>query len=109
MEQDLSHFQNKLVTTEDLFFTWLLRVIVAAILVGSAQIDDAPPLELAASIIALYILIRLLMNFKTFISTAPFSPQIFKVLFALGCLFLLSMSFATILIFTNRIVSMAAG
>ncbi len=45
MEQDLSHFQNKLVTAEDLFFTWLLRVIVAAILVGSARIDDAPPLN----------------------------------------------------------------
>ena len=53
------------------------------------------PLEPAARIVALYILIRLLTNFKTFVPTTPFNSQISKVLFALGSLFLLSMSFAT--------------
>ncbi len=109
MEQSLSPFQNKLIAAEELFFTWLLRVIAAALLVGSAWIDDAPPLSLAAVIIALYVLLRLLTNFKTFISTAPFDSQLSKVIFALGSLVLLGMSFATVVIFTDRIATMVAG
>ena len=36
--------KNRLALAEKIFFTWLVRVMVAAVLVGSAWIDDAPPL-----------------------------------------------------------------
>jgi hypothetical protein len=35
---------ESIVAFENLFFTWLVRVMAAAVLVGSAWIDDAPPL-----------------------------------------------------------------
>ncbi|MDD9895301.1 MAG: hypothetical protein OXU24_05875 [Gammaproteobacteria bacterium] len=109
MEQSLSPFQSKLVAAEELFFTWLLRVIAAALLVGSAWIDDAPPLSLGAVVIAIYVLLRALTNINVFISAAPFKSNMNKILFALVALVLLMMSFATVVIFTDRIASAVAG
>ena len=46
MQPALSSLQNRLIPAEEIFFAWLMRVFAAATLVGSAWIDDAPPLEL---------------------------------------------------------------
>ena len=40
-----------------------MRVFAAATLVGSAWIDDAPPLELAAAIITIWVAIRVATQF----------------------------------------------
>jgi len=103
MEHTLKSQQDKLSAAEELFFTWLLRVIATAILVGSAWIDDAPPLSLAAIAIAGYVGIRLLMQFKSFISQAPVSGKFLQTLFAAGVLLLLVMSFVIVVIFVERI------
>ena len=52
MQRARSSLQERLAPAEEIFFTWLVRVMVAAVLVGSAWIDDAPPLEIAAAIVA---------------------------------------------------------
>ena len=51
MRQAHEPLQDRLTAAEEIFFTWLIRVMAAAVLVGSAWIDDAPPLEFAAMII----------------------------------------------------------
>lgn len=103
MEQTLTTIQEKLTKAEELFFTWLLRVIIAAILVGSAWIDDAPPLSMAAVAIAIYVAIRLLTQFKSFVRNAPFQKQTAKYLFGTATLSLLLMSFVIVTIFVDRI------
>ena len=42
---------ESIVTFEKIFFTWLVRVMAAAVLVGSAWIDDAPPLAIGALVL----------------------------------------------------------
>ena len=46
MQEALRSLQDRLAPAEEIFFTWLMRGFAAAILVGSAWIDDAPPLGL---------------------------------------------------------------
>ena len=41
----LDALQDRLAPAEGIFFTWLTRVFIAATLVGSGWIDDAPPLR----------------------------------------------------------------
>ena len=51
MQQALSSLQNRLAPAEEIFFTWLVRVMAAAVLVGSTWIDAASPLEFGAMIV----------------------------------------------------------
>ena len=73
MQQAPSSLQDRLAPAEEIFFGWLLRVFAAATLVGSAWIDDAPPLEIGAMIIATYVAVRVLTQFGRLAAAAPSS------------------------------------
>ena len=105
MQQSLTSLPERLAPAEELFFTWLVRVIAAATLIGCAWIDDAPPLELAAWAVTLYVVFRVLTQFGPFAAAAPFEHRVPKVLFALGSLGLLGLSFLTMVTFVDRVAS----
>ena len=100
---------ESIVTFEKIFFTWLLRVMAAAVLVGSAWIDDAPPLAIGAMIVAFYVAVRVAMQFGRLVSAAPFENQALKAFFAIGALVLLGLSFFTVAIFVDRLARSVVG
>ena len=108
-QQALRCLQDRLTFAEDFFFAWLVRVMAAAVLVGAAWIDDAPPLEIGAMIVALYVGFRVVMQFGNFVSTAPFENQTLKVVFAIGALVLLGLSFVVVAIFVDRLAKSVVG
>jgi hypothetical protein len=99
----LRGLEQRLAPAEQVFFRWLSRVVVAALLVGSAWIDDAPPLELAAMIIAGYVAIRVVIQYGEFHATAPFQNHLLKSAFAVLALALLGLSFLAVVIFVERL------
>lgn len=101
--------QKRLAKAEEIFFTWLTRIFCAAVLVGTSWIDDAPPLEFAAMIIALYVLLRILTEFGSLFSAAPFENRVLKALFALFSVILLGLSFLTIAIFADYVADFVVG
>ena len=103
MQQALSALQDRLIPAEELFFAWLTRVFVAATLVGSAWIDDAPPLEIAARIIALYVAVRVATQFRNFAAAAPFESRPLQMIFAGGALVLLGLAFLVIATLVERL------
>ena len=109
MQRARSSLQERLAPTEEIFFTWLVRVMVAAVLVGSAWIDDAPPLEIAAAIVAFYVVVRVVTQFGNLVSVAPFENQVLKVIFAIGAVALLGLSFFVIAIFVERLARSVVG
>ncbi len=109
MQNFLVTIEKQLIPVEELFFQWLLRTIAVAILVGSAWIDDAPPLELSALILTVYVLVRVLMQSSALFATAPFSNRILKFLFTVFSLSVLLLSFVTIVIFSEVLSEFAMG
>ena len=109
MRQTLSSLEGRLAPAEEIFFTWLLRVMAAAVLVGSAWIDDAPPLDIGAMIVAFYVAVRVATQFGNLVSAAPFENQALKALFAIGALILLGLSFFVVVIFVERLARSMAG
>ena len=103
MQQALSALQDRLIPAEELFFAWLMRVFVAATLVGSAWIDDAPPLEIAAMTIALYVAVRVATQFGNFAAAAPFENRPLRMIFAGGALVLLGLAFLAIATLVERL------
>ena len=103
MQSFLNRLQERLKPAEDIFFSWLLRVSMAGVLVGSAWIDDAPPLELAAMIITLYVVVRVGMQFPSLFSAAPFENRVLKFFLAILCMALLGLSFIVIVVFVEGI------
>ena len=103
MQQALSSLQDRLVPAEEIFFAWLLRVFAAATLVGSAWIDDAPPLDLAAVIIAMYVAVRVATQFGNLAAAAPFESRPLRMIFAVGALVLLGLSFLVVATFVERL------
>ena len=103
MQEFISSLQDRLEKPETLFFKWLIRLTIAGVLVGTAWIDDAPPLELAALIITLYIVFRVVMQLSDFYQTAPFENSILRGYFAIFCAALLALSFLTVAIFTESV------
>ena len=59
MQEVLASFEARLAPAENIFFTWLPRVLAAAVLVGSAWIDDAPPLGIVAALVGVYVAVRI--------------------------------------------------
>ena len=98
---------ERLKPIEDLFFKWLLRVAIAGTLVGSAWIDDAPPLELAAMLVALYVLLRILLQSGSFFAAAPFEHRVWKALVAVIALVVLGLTFVTVEILVATLSSAA--
>ncbi len=103
LQNTLTSLHDRLAPAEKIFFTWLTRVFLVAILVATAWIDDAPPLELAAMIIAAYVVVRVLTEFGHFVAVAPFGNRVFRVIFAIGALGLLGLSFLVVYIFVDRL------
>ena len=109
MQQALSSLHDRLAPAEEIFFTWLTRVFAAAILVGSAWIDDAPPLDIAAAVIAFYVAVRVATQFGRLAAAAPFESRPLRVIFAAGALGLLVLSFLVVVTFVDRLSVMVAG
>ena len=109
MQQTLSSLQERLVPAEDIFFTWLMRAFAAATLVGSAWIDDAPPLDLGAMVITLYVVVRVAMQFGPLAAAAPFDRRPLRVMFAAGALVLLGLAFLVVVTFVERLSLSVAG
>jgi hypothetical protein len=109
MQQAPSSLLDRLVPAEDIFFGWLMRVFAAATLVGSAWIDDAPPLELAAIAIALYVAVRVATQFGNFAAAAPCENRLLRMIFAAGALGLLGLSFLVIVTLVERLALSIAG
>lgn len=108
MQEALASLQDRLAPAEEIFFTWLVRVFAAATLVGSAWIDDAPPLSVVAVLITLYVAARVASQFGPLVSAAPFQNRVLKVLFALATLVLLVGAFAVVFIFVERVATLVA-
>jgi len=109
MQQALSSLQDRLVPAEEIFFAWLIRVFAAATLVGSAWIDDAPPLELAAMIVAMYVAVRVATQFGSLADAAPFESRPLRMIFAVGALVLLGLSFLVVATLVERLALSIAG
>ena len=109
MREALRSLQDRLAPAEEIFFTWLMRVFLAATLVGCAWIDDAPPLELGALIIAIYVAVRVALQFGPLVSAAPFENRALKTFFAVGALVLLGFSFIVVAVFVDRLARSVAG
>ena len=109
MQQALSSLQDRLVPAEEIFFAWLMRLFVAAILVGSAWIDDAPPLEIAAMIIAMYVAFRVATQFGNLAAAAPFRSRPLRMIFAAGALVLLGLAFLVVATLVERLAISVAG
>ncbi len=109
MQQALSSLQDRLAPAEEIFFTWLMRVFAAATLVGSAWIDDAPPLMIGALIVAIYVAVRVATQFGNLAAAAPFENRALKTIFAVGALVLLGCSFVVVFIFIERLALSVAS
>ncbi len=109
MQQALNSLQGRLAPAEEIFFTWLTRVFAAATLVGSAWIDDAPPLELAAAIITIYVAFRVATQFGRLAAAVPFANRALQVTFAVGALVLLALSFLVVVTLVDRLAVSVAG
>ena len=109
MQQALGSLRDRLIPAEEIFFAWLMRVFVAATLVGSAWIDDAPPLELAAMMIALYVAVRVATLFGDLAAAAPFESRPLRMIFAVGALVLLGLSFLVVATLVERLAMSIAG
>ena len=103
MQQAHEPLQDRLTAVEEFFFTWLMRVMAVAVLVGSAWIDDAPPLEFAAMIITCYVAVRIATQFSNLVSSAPFETRALKTIFAIGAIVLLVLSFLVVITFVDRL------
>ena len=103
MKVALASFEARIAPAEKIFFTWLLRVFVTGVLVGCAWMDDAPPLELAAYILGVYVAVRVALQFGPLSSAAPFQNPVLSALFALLNLVILVFAFLAIVTFINRV------
>ncbi len=103
MQRALNALQDRLAPAEEIFFAWLTRVFAAATLVGSAWIDDAPPLELGSMIIAIYVAVRVATQFGNLAAAAPFERRPLRMLFAAGALLLLGTSFLVVAVLVERL------
>jgi hypothetical protein len=94
---------DRLAPVEELFFTWLFRVFAAGTLMGSAWIDDAPPLEGAAHVVSIYVALRVALEFAKFAEAAPFENRALQYITAVAALGLLALAFMTIIIFVETL------
>ena len=109
MQGTRNSLHDRLAPAEDIFFTWLMRVFAAATLVGSAWIDDAPPLELGAIVTTLYVAVRVAMQFGPLAAAAPFDRRPLRVTFAAGALVLLGLAFLVVVTLVERLSLSVAG
>ena len=109
LQHALQQLHERVGPAEKIFFTWLVRVMAAAVLVGSAWIDDAPPLDIAAMTVGFYVAVRVATQFGHLVSAAPFKNQASKILFAIIALVLLGLSFLVVVTFVERLARSVVG
>jgi len=109
MQQALSRLHDQLAPAEEIFFTWWPRMFGAGILFGTAWIDDAPPLELAAMIVAAYLGVRVATEFGNLVAAAPFASRILGGIFAIVTIIVLWFSFVVIAVFAERLAMLTAA
>ncbi len=109
MQESPTSFEARLAPAEDIFFTWLPRVFAAAILFGSAWIDDAPPLEVVAALVGVYVAVRVASQVGALSSVAPFQNRFLSAFFALVILVLLMGAFVVVAIFVDRVALSVVG
>lgn len=109
MLNTIDAMENRLQPAETIFFRWLFRVMAAAVLVGSAWLDDAPPLELAAYLLGLYVAGRVVMQSPALYAAAPFENRFLKFLAVLTALVLLGLSFLTVAYFVLQLAALTAS
>ena len=78
-------------------------------LAGSAWLDDAPPLELAAYILTLYVVIRVVMQSATLYATAPFESRYLNIFSVLIALVLLGLSYLTVAYFVYQLAALTTN
>ena len=103
MQATINAFHQQLKPFEELCYTWLGRVILAGILAGSAWIDDAPPLSLAAFAVVLYTVLRIVMQFGDLAQAVPFQNRGLKYFFAVFTILVLGLCFLTVFTFTEYV------
>lgn len=103
MGEFFSTLEIKLAPAEKIFFTWLPRVFAAAVLVGTAWIDDAPPLEIVAMLVGIYVAVRVVSQFSALVAAAPFENRVLSIIFAIGVIILLAGAFLIVITFVDRI------
>jgi hypothetical protein len=94
---------------EDLFFTWLWRSSLAATLVGCAWIDDAPPLDIAALLIAFYVLLRLFLLFPVLADAAPLARRWQRNGLAVLLIVIIGFCFLSMVTFVEALAMAAVG
>ena len=109
MQKTLASIEARLAPAEDIFFTWLPRVFAAAILLGSAWIDDAPPLDIVAMLIGIYVAVRVASQFGALCSAAPFQNPVLSAFFAIFILALLGGTFLVVVTFVYRMSLSVVG
>ena len=109
MKDALDTLQDRLAPAEEIFFTRLTRVFIAGTLVGSGWIDDAPPLEIAAVLVAIYVAVRVVTQFGRLPAAAPFQHRALRAIFAVGALMALGLSFLVIVTLVDRLALTAIG
>tara|TARA_B100000959_G_scaffold196727_1_gene205710 strand:- start:821 stop:1084 length:264 start_codon:yes stop_codon:yes gene_type:complete len=87
----------------------LPRVFLTAILAGSAWIDDAPPLEIVAMLVVIYVAVRIASQFSALRLASPFQNRALSVIFALVILILLVGAFLIVVTFVNSIALSVVG
>ena len=109
MQRTLMALQERVGPAEEIFFAWLARIFGAAVLVGCAWIDDAPPLELGAMIVALYVIARVISQFGALAAAAPFRNRLLRMLFALISVVLLGLAFISVAMFVDGIADLVVA
>ena len=109
MKDALDALHDRLAPAEEIFFTWLTRVFVAATLAGSGWIDDAPPLDIAAMLVAIYVAVRVATQFGRLAAAAPLRHRALRAMFAVGALMVLGLSFLVVLTFVERLALSSVG
>jgi len=109
MSEATTTFRDRLAPVEDIFFTWLTRVVLAGTLAGSAWLDDAPPLDIAAMLIAAYVAIRVIMQFGNLMNAAPFENRILSAGLAGFSIVVLGLSMMAVVSFVERLALSVAG
>ncbi len=98
--------EDRLAAAEGTFFTWLGRIMLAAVLVGSAGIDDAPPLGFGAMLVTLYVAVRAVSRLGDIVAAVPFENRAAKATVGLGVLVLYVFAFLIVLIFVGRLAAL---
>ncbi|NKB88057.1 MAG: hypothetical protein GKS06_07550 [Acidobacteria bacterium] len=103
MYEAASRLNERLAPAEQILFPWLTRVVIAASLMACAWLDDAPPLDIAAFLIGVYVAVRVATQIPVLVEAAPFENRLLSLGFAVGSVGALGLSFLAVVTFVERL------